>query len=81
MIVFGKSMNKKHGPKKLVMSTEQMEDIFSPMFFCVLRKNIFSFFEKEICPVLCTNIYENIFPVFAADIRCFHQSSKIVTIQ
>ena len=32
-IVYGKNMNKKHGAKKLAMSTKQMQDIFSPMFF------------------------------------------------
>ena len=55
--------------KKIPMSTEQIQDIVSTKFSCVLRENIFSVCKKRICPVLYTNIYEIIFPVFPADIR------------
>ena len=44
---YGKNMNKKNGAKKLAMSTKQMQDIFSPMFFYVLRENILSVFEEK----------------------------------
>ena len=49
LIVYSKNMNKKDGAKKLAMSTKQMQDIFSPMFSCVLRENIFSVLSIQFC--------------------------------
>ena len=44
MIVYGKNMNKKHGAKNLVISTKQMEDIFSLMFFLCPQEEHFQYF-------------------------------------
>ena len=48
LIIYGKNMNKKHGAKKLAMSTKWMQDIFSPMFFlCPQGEHLQYFWEKE----------------------------------
>ena len=40
-VVYGKNLNKKHGAKKLAMSTKQMQDIFSPIRIkCKVTLNI-----------------------------------------
>ena len=63
------NMNKKHGAKNLAMSTEQMQDIFSPMFFlCSQGEHLGCFWERKKCPVCAETFYKNIFPVFMAEL-------------
>ena len=42
LIFYGQNMNKKHGAKKIVMSTEWMKFFFLRCLSCILRENIFS---------------------------------------
>ena len=57
-------------PKKLAMSTEWMQDIFSPMFFlCPQGEHLQCFGEKKYVQFCVQTFDENIFPVFAAELR------------
>ena len=73
--IMAKTWTKKHGAKKLAMSTKQMQDIFSPMFFlCPQGEHLQCFGEKKYVQFCVQTFDENIFPVFTTDIRCFYQS-------
>ena len=55
-------MNKKHGAKKLAMSTKWTQDIFYPMFFlCPQGEHLQCFFGAE-------TFYDNIFHIFTAEL-------------
>ena len=66
LIVYSKNMNNKDGAKKLAMSTKQMQDIFSPMFSCVLRENIFSVLSIQFCA-------QTFMRTYFLFLGCFHQ--------
>ena len=71
LVVYGKNMNKKHGAKKLAMSTEWMQDLFSPMFFlCPQGYHLGCFWEEKNVQFCAQNIlWEHI--------SCFHKQNCV----